>query len=373
MLLKPLTLAAGLLALPATQAFLVPPEVSDADIQVANTIENIGSQVAETRAIDVDCPGCPVLVTGRRGRPVQLQIDRPSHLEFTFSIDHQPNHDRLLVNGFELYPSSGMMRDELSAPQVVDREDKEKRHRKHPHKLEPQPQRLGFGVMVGPAKKDVDGQFELVEIELQIIEVGVTFIDGISSLKVNLIKDTEGRLIMSQVLKGEPKNLLGGHKGGADECTSRMCKWLAAAKEKLKKFKGFGNCHGAAKGGMRPAADPHHPHHPDGHWRAPYQQRRWSKLFMYIGSHIILPVLIGVAAGVTASLIGMAVGTVIVSLWRVLFRRRRSSRSHRRRHSHARKAALKEAALVEEKSGLIEHQDPPPAYEDEEAVKTSQV
>jgi hypothetical protein len=310
MLLKPLTLAAGLLAaLPATQAFLVPPEVSDADIQVANTIEGIGSQVAETRVVDVDCPGCPVMVTGRRGRPIQLKIDRPSHLEFTFSIDHQPNHDRLLVNGFELYPSSNLLRDTLSAPQVVDREDKEKRHhrkpehyRNHPHLVDhqPQAQRLGFGLQVGPAKKDADGQFELVEIELQIIEVGYTFIDGIANLKVNLIKDAEGRLIMSQVAKGEPKKLLDGPKGG--DCTSTMCKWLAAAREKLKKFKGFGNCHGASKGGKKPVAEPHHPHRPDGHWRAPHQERRWSRLFMYIGSHILLPVLIGVVAGVTVSL-----------------------------------------------------------------------
>jgi hypothetical protein len=303
MLLKPLTLAAGLLAaLPATQAFLVPPEVSDADIQVANTIESIGSQVADTHVVDVDCPGCPILVTGRSGRPIQLQIDRPSHLELTFSIDHQPNHDRLLVNGFELYPSNAMMRDTLSAPQVVDREDKVRRHRKRPHRFEPQPQRLGIGVNVGPAKKDVDGQFELVEIELQIIEVDVAFIDGIPSLKVNLIKDTEGRLIMSQILKSEPKNLLGGQKG---ECTSTLCKLVAAARERLKKFKGFkgfGNCHGATKGGMKPAAKPHHPHRPEGHWRAPHQERRWSRLFMYIGSHILLPVLIGVVAGVTVSL-----------------------------------------------------------------------
>lgn len=57
----------------------------------------------------------------------------------------------------------------------------------------------------------------------------------------------------------------------------------------------------------------------------------------------------------------MAVGTVVASLFRAVFRRRHS-RSHR-------KETLKEDALVEEKSGLMEHQDPPPAYEDEEPVK----
>jgi hypothetical protein len=54
----------------------------------------------------------------------------------------------------------------------------------------------------------------------------------------------------------------------------------------------------------------------------------------------------------------MVVGTLIVSVWRFFFRR------PSRRHSHH-KAADKEVAFTEEKSGLIEHQDPPPSYEAE--------
>ncbi|KAK4239354.1 hypothetical protein C8A03DRAFT_43042 [Achaetomium macrosporum] len=398
MLLKPLTVAAGLLAVPVAHAFLIPPEVSDADIQVANTIENIASQVSENQVVNVECPGCPILVNGRRGRPVQLKIHRPSHLELTFSIDRQPDHDRLLVNGFELYPSGDPLGEALVAPQIIDGKRRKKRHREHdqhdgkrrahrkrPHRLVPQPQRLGYGIRVGPSKKDADGQFELFEVDLQILEVGVAFIDGIPEVKVQVIKDGDGRLLISQIEKSEPKKLLELPKGGPEECTTAMCKWLAIAREKLKNLKPFKHCHNPhIKGGMGeegrgsdwlPYPHPNHHHgSPSGHWAAPYREHRWGKLFKHVASHILLPVLIGIVAGVSISLIGMAVGTLIVSLWRFFFRRdtrHGHRRRHSRHHSHH-KTALKEAAFDDEKSGLMEHQDPPPSYE-EEAAKTAQL
>ncbi|KAK3906597.1 hypothetical protein C8A05DRAFT_40623 [Staphylotrichum tortipilum] len=404
MLLTPLTVVAGLLALPAN-AFLIPPEVSDADVQVANTIESIGAPVPDGQVVEVACPSCPVLVHGHRGQPIQLKTHRPSHLELTFSVDSLPDHDRLLVNGFELYPSGNPLRETLLAPQVIDR--KEKRHeREHDHhndgmrshrkgtqRLVPQPQRLGFGLHVGPAQKAADSQFVIVEVELQIIEVGSTFIDNIPNVKVKLVQDGEGRILMAQIEKGASKKLVESPNGDVtEECTTMLCKWLAAVKEKLKIVKGFGHCHkgGNMEGAMNPAhggageqSHPH-PHHPhplqEGaeHWHARYPERRWGKLFKYIVAHILLPVLIGIVAGVSISLIGMAVGTVTVSLWRFFFRRRRSSSisSHRRHHSghtHHHKAARKEAAGSDEKSGLMEHQDPPPSYEEEDTVKPAQV
>ncbi|KAK4102144.1 hypothetical protein N658DRAFT_523288 [Parathielavia hyrcaniae] len=395
MLLKRLTAAAGLLAIPATQAFLVPPEVSDADIQVANTIEGISAQVAETHVVEVECPGCPILVRGRRGKTYLRKTDRPSHLELTFSIEHQPGHDRLLVNGIELYPDPRPSFEPLLAPQINedkrhhrghdrhDRDHDDHKHRGRPSRHAPQPQRLGFAARVGPLTEDATGQYEVVEIEFQIIEVGVAFIDGIPAVKVKLIQDGEGRLLMLQLEKSEPKQVLEHTKGGAEQCQTMMCQWIAMAREKLKSLKGFGHCRGGghSKGGMAslahseaPHGHPHHHHPPaDGPWSAPFREHRWGKLLKHIGSHILLPVFVGIVAGVSVSLIGMAVGTVLVSLWRVVFRRRSSGhRRHRSHHSHH-KAAPKEAVLDEEKSCLMAHEDLPPSYEEEEIVKTSQV
>lgn len=69
----------------------------------------------------------------------------------------------------------------------------------------------------------------------------------------------------------------------------------------------------------------------------------------------------------------MMVGTLIVGLWRKVVRGQSFfPRHHCRRHRSGRthKAAPKEVAVEEEKTGLMEHQDPPPSYDEEEAKTT---
>lgn len=61
----------------------------------------------------------------------------------------------------------------------------------------------------------------------------------------------------------------------------------------------------------------------------------------------------------------MMVGTFIVALWRTFFRR-----PHHRQTGHSRRRSVhKESAVAEEKSGLMEHQDAPPSYEEEDLKK----
>lgn len=315
MLLQPLTVAAGLLALPAAQAFLLPPEVSDADIQIAHDLEIAGPQVAEIQVIDVECPGCPILVRGKHGHNIQMPTDRANHLELTFTVDHQPAFDRLLLNGVELYPANDPLRvlgDVLSAPQILDAGERKhhggKKHRR-PHHNKLMPQQLGYGVNVS-GKKDADGEFTLVELDLQILEIGTTFIDGIPNVNVKLIKDKAGRLVISHIEKTASKRLLEAAEGGPEECKTMLCKLMAiaqGAKERIGKLKPFGKCHGGhTKGGMRPASGHPHPHHHhapgSGHWREGYRKHSWGQLFKNIASHILLPVLIGIVAGVSISL-----------------------------------------------------------------------
>ncbi|KAL2023510.1 hypothetical protein VTK56DRAFT_2118 [Thermocarpiscus australiensis] len=393
MQLTPLALAASLLAAPATHAFLLPPEVSEADAQTARDLAFIRPQTADI-VVGLECPGCPVLVKGKHRKAKQLQTDRPNHLELTLSIDQQPDYDRLLVNGFELYPGYGLL-DVLAAPQIIDQAtdglDTEKRHdrdhrrnrggrhRKRPHRYEPLPQRLGFGLHVNAGKKDADAELELVEVDFQVIEVGSTFIRGIPNLKVKLVKDGNGRLLITQIEKtasNTPQELPGN---GSQECSTLWCRLMAVGGERLRKLKPFRHCQGHYKGGMASASEAHqshdhpHHHHAPGPQHVRYHRHSWDQLARNIAFHILLPVLIGIVAGLAVSLFGMAVGAIIVSLWRVSFRRRHHR--HRRHHSgHAHhKAAQKEAAVAEEKSGLMDHQDPPPSYEEEETVKPAQV
>ncbi|KAK0729736.1 hypothetical protein B0H67DRAFT_596063 [Lasiosphaeris hirsuta] len=419
MLLKPLSLAAGLLAASAN-AFLVPPEVTSPDVEIASSINTAALKAAEAQVIKIDCPGCPVVFSGRHGPP-RVKTDKANHLELSFTIDQQPEFDRLLLNGFELYPTADPFNEVLAVPQVLDRKkarkvDKaavEKRHgpggpwggppfgkggpfggkaspwgngpwgkggpwgknggpNGHPH-WKPQPQPLGFGLQVSPVVKDAESQMELVSIDLQIIEIGTVFVDGIPGVHIELIKDPSGHLLIGKIETGAEPTLLEVEK--QDECTTLLCKWLAMVQDRIQGIKSGKPCHGAQEDSSAPSPDQAMPQEPESgnDWHKMHHHHSWGMLFKNIASHILLPVLIGIAAGVSVSLVGMVVGTLIVSLWRAFFRR--PGRHHRRHHSHHKSSAVhKETAVVEEeKSGLMGHQDPPPSYEADDVKKAADV
>ncbi|KAK0661585.1 hypothetical protein QBC41DRAFT_330356 [Cercophora samala] len=406
MLMKSLSLAAaGLLAAPAAHAFLIPAEISESDLKIVQEVEFAEPKIAEVQPIDLECPGCPLNIKGRFGQDIQIKTERPNHLELLFSIEHRPEGgDRLLVNNFELYPFADPFSSSLIAPQVLDddtaverRHDhhgggEEEGHRrgKHHRRPKPQAQRLGFGLHVSPVQKDTDGKFELIEVELQVIEVGYTFVDNIPKVKVNLVKDQDGKLLMTTVEKSTPESIVEVPEEDkpAAECNTAICQLMAAAHEKMEQLRKMRlpGCHGGNKEGMgmRPAfhhGEPHGEHHHGGHHghseprpgHMAMREHSWGKLFKNITSHILLPVLIGIVAGVAVSLIGMAVGTVIVAMWRFFRKPTHTSRRHSRRHS-LHKASHKEAVVAEEKSGLLaaeeEEQDAPPAYRDAETTTT---
>ncbi|KAK4229964.1 hypothetical protein QBC38DRAFT_70200 [Podospora fimiseda] len=408
MLIKSVTVAAGLLAVPAAHAFLIPPSLSETDVKIADALDTLPA-VAKSQAIELECPGCPILLKDKHGHDIQIHTHRPNHLELVFSIDSRPDGDHLMVNDFELYPSADPLQAPLMAPQVFDKDETRHKHhdehdddgehhrKKRPHhrRPEPQPQRLGFAASIGSSGYGTpDGTFSSVQVDLQILGVG-TFPVGndIPSVKVNLM-ESSGKLVMSTVEKIAPENTKEDNE--AEQCTNVWCAWMAAARERMAKFRkmhGLGGCHG--KGGMGmdhsapPAMDGHHAHnHHENHGQPefiqgdehmptpPTHELTWGRLLKNITWHILLPVAIGVIAGIAISLIGMAVGTVIVSLWRFFVRRKScSSRRHSRRHT-CHKASHGEVAVVaEEKAGLMavdETEDfppPPPAYDEAEDVK----
>ena len=406
-MLKPVTVAAGLLAASAT-AFLVPPEVAKSDPGLVGATAVDADKTWESVAVKVNCPGCPVVINGHRAP--KFMEDKPHHLELTFNVEHQTGaDDRLLVNGFELYPNPDPLTSVLAASPLLDsppwggkgkggwggpwgkwghHKDGEK-HGHHrggppgpPGKFRPEPQPLGFTIHT-QTKESVD-QSALVLLDFKIIEVGNVFINRIPELHVSLVKDEAGRLLIGNIDKEELAPDANAPTGD-DECTTALCKWLTSI------FGGKKPCHG-----QRPDADPaslpaeggyHHGDMHHGHSglsessedmnRAP--EHSWGQLFKNIASHIILPVLIGIVAGVSVSLIGMVVGTLIVSAWRTFVRRPAHHKHHRRHHSghgHSRRKSTQvEAAIAEEKENLMDNvesvpEDEPPAYEPVAAKKT---
>lgn len=110
--------------------------------------------------------------------------------------------------------------------------------------------------------------------------------------------------------------------------------------------------------GQFPHPGPFH-HGPPGH-----RHHGLSHVFFMFLIHILLPILTGIIAGITASLIGMALVSIVVRVFRVL-RGRRSSPEEPPSY----KADPAEAIMSEEKAGLIQEEDddvePPPSYSDD--------
>ncbi|GAW15623.1 hypothetical protein ANO14919_050400 [Xylariales sp. No.14919] len=356
-----------------TNALLLPPDLPIADdtvttlpVPIAIDVDAALSEVPESRAVDLECPGCL-----RSGRQHEKEI--PSHLKLDFGVQPTDGGDRLTLNGYELYPNPDFLQHTLMAPVIpnmVARQVGAPRLRGGPDR----PQRyqpLGFAMETGAVATDDDEDLQLINVEIQIIEVGDVFIRGIPNVQVKLLKTPSNKLAIGtiDILPFQGGNSTDNKK----ECSTTVCKWKTLFFEKLSKIFSLKGC-----GGSRPPPPPHahhdgehrhdhgpHPHsHPHPHPpHMGHHRHGWAHGFRIIVTHVLFPVLIGIVAGVSASLIGMMVGTFIVFLWRLFFRRSASRSSHRCRYAH--KAAKHENAADEEKSGLLDDQEEieaPPAY-----------
>lgn len=391
MQLTSLITAAGL-AVSTTSAFLLPlPDSSDTDTVTTlpvpfDTDYSVKiPQTAELQKLELECPGCPVPVGHHRGDPLKAKIktDIPSHLDLTFSIDHAEDYDRLMLNDFELYPRNENHWEALAAQVLPNRDHKDGKHKlpghrkQHKHILQP----LGYALGTSPAAKSTDDGMELVQMDLQIIEVGNVFVEGVPNVQIKVIKTPEGGLLMGGIETSESVPFLKAptESEKQEECTTLLCQWRAMLSSQMGRFRSGkcgghrqGQAAGHVEGGHR------HPHSGHGYGHGPHGQQhrhRFSHLLRNIAFNIVLPIAVGIAAGCVASIIGMMVGTAIVFLWRTFVRPAGTRRHHHRRGHSAHKAAQKEAAVESEKAGLMSNQEEaeaPPAYIEEGLVENNE-
>lgn len=387
MLFRPLLTAAGLSA--AANAFLLPPEISTHEVEVIESLPVESVHIAQAQTISLDCPGCPPVLKKHNGKPKHHK-PHSSHLELDFSVDNAAESNRLLVNGFELYPNSDPFTNVLVAPQVVDKpkhhkqhqQDDETIHLKSHHKFRPHDgrpkavaQQLGFSLQIQPTTPTTDEGMEMVVVDLQIIEVGSVFVDGLSNVRVHLVKLPANELLIGKIEQTASENAA-MPMADEQECTTMICKWRAIIAAQLAKMKMHG-CAGimgikGIHGQAHPHGHEHHGHHP-GHMTQ-HRQHGWSLLFRKLTSHIILPILVGIVAGVSVSIIGMVIGTILVGVWRKFVRGQSFFPSHHCRrlrltgthHHHHNKAHHSKPAVMEEKAGLMaaQEEEAPPSYED---------
>ncbi|KAF5680343.1 hypothetical protein FHETE_468 [Fusarium heterosporum] len=330
MLFKPLAFAAS------AAAILIVPETSEKEDSIfrALPIEADTFEIPTTayaQVVDVPFLQC-------RGHN--------SKLELNFGV-----HDRRLVlNGFELYPHADPWNGDLSAAVIKGNGKSDMR-------------RLGYGLAIRPEGVDEDQHLEVVNVEVRIIEVGDRFVDGVPPVTVKLIKAPVGEIIIGSI---EVK----GAGAKAPEDCSAWCRAKDIVHDTWKGVKGkFKGCHGMK--GKGPVHEPNHkPHH--GHGRpkgkptdnfkhgpiikAPKQS--WGEVLKHVAAYIVIPVLMGVAAGVGVAFLAMFLCTMVLRLVR-LFQNEPTEFAPGATH----KAAISEVSVDDEKAGLIVDEESLPQYE----------
>lgn len=294
----------------AAHSFVIIPDIAPADSAFAEVAPLNPSE--NRRPVSVDCPGCPVAVPAPDGGEPTVATDVPNHLEMTFSIDAAPEGDRLLANGFELYPNPDPFSSSLRAAQVLELTDAADTTLMEAPANE---RSLGYRLQVYPLAKDEDSQFiEVIGVDLQIIEVGETFVDGVPLVKVLLGKKGDDLAIMDVKTFDSTASV-----DPAAECTTWMCKVRAFVAKKLamlrrpcpgkiaNKFHGH---HGVPHHGpgaiARPQGGPSHTHqhdkHPHGHFSHPHRAGALSRTIAMAILNVLFPIILGVFFGVSVGL-----------------------------------------------------------------------
>jgi hypothetical protein len=346
----------------AAQAFLLPPEISEADIDIIKTLPFEDAVGIDNRVMEISCPGCPV-VTDIEGKMHSTQVE--SMLQLNFSLSHDNSVDHLMLNGMQIYPidpRSSQFMEPLTASQMLKASDDTWEYSSTP--------KLGYSLSVRhPAVSSKKDQIDLVSIHLEIVEVADKFINGIPTVDLKLLETPTGKLMISDAAIAAPLSEISNPTDNDQQCTTIVCKWRAIIADRLSKLKG---CGGKAKPAFVSVTNSKDHGHHGGHKRPhgsgshrPYRHHHRhggiTRFLRGIVMHIFIPVLIGVMVGITASLIGMIVGHIVIFTWRILFRRGQRGQCNKRCSKYT-KVEQNDTADEEAKS-FLQNQDPPPHYE----------
>jgi len=346
--------------------FLLPPKISKADFDIINDLPFEFTAESVAKIVDLKCSGCPVPVVNLDGTTVALQhVD--SILELNYTVEHNRNvADRLLLNGVSIFPTNMASIEPFKASQKFSKDQ--------PFQTQ-ENVRLGYEMSLRTVKKDRGG-FELFAINIHVFEVADKFVNDIDSVELLFIKDPSENLFITAYEKKKatsPTELTTGDK----DCTSMLCKWQAIIAAKLANLKPLKGCGSKGKGSKTGAVAGHHkgqgrphphggrPHHGKHHGGHRHHQKgfvRFMRMLRNVTIHILIPVFIGVVAGLTASVIGMVFGQLVVFAWRTI-------RGGSQPYSRVEQDDIDDDDDEESKILIIEPQGPPPVYEDIIVVK----
>jgi len=357
-MLFPSLLAASALALQAS-AFLVPLEVAKGAVKSVE--DNFDGAIADPKSqyLPLECPGCLFDTANDRQDDYAAQPENTLGLNFT--VDNEEN--ALTLNGQKLFPLVSPYPLDLYAPLV-----------RSSNGIKSPPIHLGFALEYLPYHDGPEGT--LIPIRLSIVDL-----DGIHvkvpTVVVDVLKRPSQELLIMRV------DIIPFQEMPGQDCQTAFCRAKAIAIERLREMmegtrarihkagkkmgmKGCGGkkaAHEASAdhqgpptpdahrlpGHRRPGPRPHHKHHRHHHHGGLHR-------FFHSAMHLfVIPALLGIIGGLTASAIGMFVGQTIVFLWFRFVRGGQRGRAP---------SARTEAALDEEKEALVDDYEAPPVYEE---------
>ncbi|CAK7224450.1 hypothetical protein SBRCBS47491_005555 [Sporothrix bragantina] len=280
-----------------------------------------------------------------------------------------------------------------------------KHHGKHGKHLVKVP--LGYSMQTQVVGQDESNGMEVVALALQIIEVNNVFVQSIPAVNIRLIRTPEpnGGLMIARIdvvdeANGEQtKKPHHGHhktdeermaalKEELDACSNILCRWKAIISSSIKAHHSgcAGKAMAKAMGGDDGEKDGKHRHHHSHHHHeedegddsedgsvapAPGRHMRhhsFGGLVKKFAAHVLLPIFIGAAVGAASFFIGFAIGTLIVGLFRLIFRRNTAkvgAQSQKVAVSTVETRHADEEAVDEEKAGLMATaSEELPPYED---------
>jgi len=351
-----------------SQAFLLPPQISKASDALTKAANDVISALPFDDAATIDgevlnlkCTGCPVPVTDVAGNKLWLK-DIDSVLPLNFTITHE-EVDKLSLNGVQIYPSRDFPLAALTAPMVV-------KSPKAAAGETPQDVRIGYELTVRPVAKSVQDQLELIDVHFQVVEIADVFVDDLPSVEMKLLKTPSGKLMIGNLESGPTTNPA-YREDSEQACNTLVCQFKAAVGDRISKmkpsFKGCGNKGMSNPHG--PSSDARLQHHggpPHGHGGHRHSHHAFGGLFRFlrgIAMHVLIPISIGVIAGIVTSFIGMLVGQFLVFLWRTFYRRGQIGYASIEVTDEDDDSDT-DYDYGDETKSFIQHQGPPPVYED---------
>jgi len=321
----------------AAQAIMIPPTVSLESTHIGSTHGALSLADPYTQILQVGCPGCMFAQSSEEGFTWIQGVE--NNLLLNISVGSQP--ETLELNGVRFYPPVFSLTTEPPVPYIsqVPGGHSLTDIREHMKTLTTKPLRLtSWSFRAATSHTVNESGEEILTIVLQLNALERQSIT-VPDITITALKNTDAQLMLLKI------EAVQGSKE-PQECKDwpLLCKWRGIVADRLKGFKGFkgkgmgchkrphhsvngpprnmhhgpGSHHNGA-GSMEHHNKPHHGMH-GGHRHHHNKIHRILHMIGRVVLTVLVPVLIGIIAGMATYVVGMAIGALIAFVW-MRFRR----------------------------------------------------